>query len=126
MKLINIVYKIRNVIKNYRKYRDNIVYDKKFLLILDELIMKLSERACHYSYLEHILTEYYPNMPNWFSLLNDTYDNDSQVLRNIITDRKEHYNIFLMKLNDFMYNDDYLKDDQKDKMNFIIFKNNIK
>ena len=57
MKLINVIYKLRNIIKNYRKYRYEIVYDRQFINIIEQLIIKLLERAYHYRPVENLVLE---------------------------------------------------------------------
>ena len=128
MKLINVIYKLRNIIKNYRKYRYDIVYDKQFINIIEQLIKKLLERAYHFRPVENLILEFYPSMmliPYNMSM----YFDEEQIIRNIKLKNKKIVNEFLTMINDYMYCDMELTEEQKDKknkMNYIINKNFIR
>ena len=125
MKLINVIYKLRNIIKNYRKYRYEIVYDRQFINIIEQLIIKLLERAYHYRPVENLVLEFYPSMMLMpYALI--TYYEVEQIIRNIKLKNKKIVNEFLTMINDYMYCDMELTEEQKDKMNYIINKNFIR
>lgn len=129
MKLLNIVHKLRSIIKNYRKYRPHIVYEKHFIELIDSFIVKLmkGEKAYYYGFMENIILEYYPSQCKWFNIPHKIFDDDYNVLRYFTIDAKQCYlNEFLMKLNDYMYNDKHLQDYQKDILNLIISKKYIR
>ena len=125
MKLINVIYKLRNIIKNYRKYRYDIVYDNQFIDIIEQLIKQLLERAHQYRPMTHLLLELYTSMTLMpYGLI--TYYEVEQIIRNIKLKNKKIVNEFLTMINDYMYCDMELTEEQKDKMNYIINKNFIR
>ena len=127
MKLINVIYKLRNIIKNYRKYRYDIVYDNQFIDIIEQLIKQLLERAHQYRPIAHLLLELYTSMTLIpYNMIMPTYYEVEQIIRNIKLKNKKIVNEFLMIINDYMYCDMELTEVQKDKMNYIINKNFIR
>ena len=125
MKLINVIYKLRNIIKNYRKYRYDIVYDNQFIDIIEQLIKQLLERAHQYRPIAYLLLKYYTSMTLMpYGLI--TYYEVEQIISNIKLNNKKMVNEFLTMINDYMYCDMELTEDQKDKMNYIINKNFIR
>lgn len=126
VKLISVIYRLRNIIKNYMKYRTNIIYDRYFIKVIGEFINNVY-KGCYYSQIESLLLEYYSTMMDFPSFVCDlSYEEDSRLIRKIHLKNKSLINDFLCKINDFMYNDKELTEHQKDKLNYVIHKNFIR
>lgn len=125
VKLISVIYRLRNIIKNYMKYRTNIIYDRYFIKVISEFIIYVCEKAYYYRPIENLLLEFYPRMiptPCYATM----YDDEEPLIKNLQIPNINMVNSFINKINDFMYNDKELTEHQKDKLNYVIHKNFIR